>query len=288
MIYATPSSSETFYLDGAPTGLTGTLQFRIVPVGSTTPVVGPSSSGITEVSSGRYQAVATTPATVGDFLPQWVNGPTVVDDEVLRVTFDAPFVSGTGDLTTLASVRAFMQKPDNDTDQDDLISTLISSASKVIVQWAGRQFAPAETNATHSFIWDGGDRVYFTPHDLRTATLAQLDTDLGSPVTLTATTDYGLEPLNAADGVYQGFTINKTVRNTPGARRLLTVTGDWGFASVPADVQHACNVTVKWWIQNDVSAFSSGFDANTDQFTRGEALPQGVQRLLSAYRRTPV
>lgn len=192
-----------------------------------------------------------------------------------------------GDLTTLNAVRTFMQKSDSDTEQDALLSLLIPAASRTICQWTGRQFAPAETNATHSFIWDGSDRVYFTPYDLRSATLAQLDTDIGSPLTLT-TADYRLEPLNGADGVYTGFSIGSTVANTPGARRLLTVTGDWGFPTVPVDVQHACNVTVKWWIENDVSAFSSGFDANTDQFTRGRALPDGIKDMLSAYRRIPV
>jgi hypothetical protein len=173
-------------------------------------------------------------------------------------------------------------------EQDALISTLITAASRTICQWAGRQFAPAETNATHSFIWDGADRVYFTPYDLRTATLAQLDTDLGS-----AGHAHRGDRLRARAVEQRGRRLHRLQhrlhgRATPGARRLLTVTGDWGFASVPADVQHACNVTVKWWIENDVSAFSSGFDANTDQFTRGRALPDGIKDMLSAYRRIPV
>src|SRR4051812_32286033 len=105
MIYVQPSATETFYLDGAPTGLAGTIQFRIVPVGSTTPAVGPTTTGVTEPTSGRYQITATVPATEGDYLPQWVNGSTVVDDEVLRVTGAAAAIVGTP-YFTVAEARA--------------------------------------------------------------------------------------------------------------------------------------------------------------------------------------
>lgn len=196
-----------------------------------------------------------------------------------------------GDLTDLNSVRLFMQKgtAGANTEQDALINALIPAASRVILQWTGREFAPASTAVTRTFTYDGSGLLDLVPYDLRTITAISRD-PAGTPAALTAPTDYVLQPVNPADGVYTHLRFSSLFwRSYPSSTdRSIAITGNWGFASVPADVQYACNMTIKWWITNDVSAFSSGLDVNTDQFTRGRSLPEGVRDMLSPYRRIAI
>lgn len=196
------------------------------------------------------------------------------------------------DLTSLAAVRAFLQKPTADTNQDAEISTLITAASTAIMRWTGREFAPAVTSTARIFAYKGGGILDLAPYDCRSVSAVVLDTDLGaSDQTTLETTDFALRPLPVRDGVYQWLRLpNHGVADSPGRfpERQVTVTGTWGFAAVPENVAHACIVTVAIWLRRDVAAFSTTFSINEDRLERPEAMPSAVIGLLSPYRRPTV
>jgi hypothetical protein len=291
MIYAAPDTTTNSFLDGAPTGLVGTLTWKLLNADGTV-VTAATTAGITEIEPSVYRHSFTSPSTEGDYLIIWTNGSTRIPEE-LTVTWSTPEFAATagGNLTTLEAVRAFMQKGATDTAQDDLIEALIPAASRVIMQWTGREFAPATASATRKFAYRGGGFLDLAPYDLRSISSAQVDTNTTSATTLAATTDYAFSPLNSQDGVYTALTFpSLTVFDRPGqdSYREISITGAWGFAEVPADVQHWCNVTIVMWLRDDVSAFSSGFDANTDRFVRAGSLPDAVKAGLAVYRRLTV
>jgi hypothetical protein len=96
VIPALPGAAEVVYLDEAPTGLVGRLEFEVLPVGSDAPVVGPTMAGIAELLPGYYAVDVDTPITAGDYRLRWIadrgtaSEVTVKDDEVLRVTSTLP------------------------------------------------------------------------------------------------------------------------------------------------------------------------------------------------------
>lgn len=206
-----------------------------------------------------------------------------------------------GDLTDLATVREFMQKgaTGTETEQDALITDVITRASRVIQRTYTRIFVPAETNASHTFVWRGRGWLSLSPWYARSVTAVQLDPDLSSPTNLSAG-DWSIEPDPAEDGVYthlrfpgQTFTgysnleLQDDLVESSYYRRV-RLTGDWGYTAVPDDVKHWATVTVVEWIRKDVSAFSTAFDPNEDRLDRPEAIPYAAQRGLLAYKRDDV
>lgn len=187
-----------------------------------------------------------------------------------------------GDLTTLANVRAMLQKATGDTDQDAVISAEITRASAAITTYAQREFAPPVTAAARKFAYTGGGVLYLGSYDLRTVTLMQIDTD-GTASTL-ATTDYKLRPLTPRLGVYTSLLLPNHAASDLFPREV-TITGDWGFAIVPADVEEACLLTVVERIRRDVSAFSGSFPEEDGTSPRPIGIPFAARQILDSYRR---
>jgi hypothetical protein len=70
--------------------------------------------------------------------------------------------------------------------------------------------------------------------------------------------------------------------------REITITGNWGFASIPADVEHWAIITVVTWLRRDVSVFERTFDLAEDRVERPRELPSAVIQGLGHYRRPPM
>lgn len=192
--------------------------------------------------------------------------------------------STTSDLTTVAAVRAFLQIPGTDDEQNAIIVALIKRASRVIQVWTSREFAPAD-NVTRSFLCGRhGHMIDLAPFDLRAATAVVYDTDPpGRELTLT-TSDYRLGPVNSRDGVYQWISLHRG--RWPRWRRdtVISITGDWGFPQVPADIEDACIKTVGIWLKRDVAAFSRTWNLDEGHTERPDALPASVVAILAPYR----
>lgn len=194
----------------------------------------------------------------------------------------------TGDLTILSAVREHLQLVSGQTDQDALIGTLITQASRMIGRYTGRQFAATAAGTTYKFKYDGQGHLAFTPYDLQSATLVQIDSDTATPTTLVAATDYYLMPLNADDGVYTSMQIrnyspplkSSTIDYQP--FRQVSITGTWGFAAVPSDVALACNMLVGWLMRNQSTIPAQGMESLGDRFGP-VAWPTAVRQLLQTY-----
>lgn len=191
------------------------------------------------------------------------------------------------DLVTVEDVRRFLQKQSTDTGQDPIIATLISRASKAIIRYTEREFAPAgSAGEARTFEYAGGSFLSLSPYDLRAITRVRLDIDEASPTTLTSS-DYRLYPNPASEGVYTAIRLAPYLihSSTRWQQRLVEITGTWGFASVPEEVKHWTIVTVALWLRRDVATFESTFSIDEERLERPQALPSAVRAGLSHHKR---
>lgn len=189
------------------------------------------------------------------------------------------------DLCTTSDVRAFLQKPAGDTGQDSLIGDLITRASRLILRYTEREFAPKTTAATRKFEWNGGGFLSLAPYDCSSVTSVQRLLYDDTPVTLGAI-QWRAWPVQPVDGVYTAIRIWGTVPQSVGIKpTIISVTGNWGFPSVPEDVKAACIETVTTWLRRDVAAFSTTYNIDEARLERPEVMPASAARKLDYYRR---
>lgn len=199
-----------------------------------------------------------------------------------------------GDLTTKAEVRKYLNLSSGQTDLDTLIDALITQASVQIKRYCGREFAPQTSSTARKFRYYGGGYLHFSPYDLdaTTAPTVQIDTDEASPTTLTVNEDYYLLPINADDGVYtcmelRGIRVaSRSSRHDYSPSRQFTITGVWGFDSVPSDVALAANIQVGWLLRTHSTMPSHELSDDTDRSPNPRALGPGVPGLLNHWKVT--
>jgi hypothetical protein len=201
-----------------------------------------------------------------------------------------------GDLCSRSEVRAFLELPAADTGRDSLIDTTITAISAAITQYTQREFTPT-ASATRRFELPVGNlSLDLAPYDLRTVSTLRLHPEDASPDTLTATSDFQLEPVAAPHGVYTRvrFSSLVTLFNSDSARYFgrtqVEIAGAWGFASIPNDVKQAAIVATAASLRRDVPALDLGDvlddprQLSPDRPTN-YALPAATIRMLSPYRR---
>lgn len=200
-------------------------------------------------------------------------------------------------LTILASVREHLQISDaTDTDQDDLIETLIAAASAKIADYAQREFASdASGTVSRDFRYNGRGVLSLAPYDLRTLTSVQIDVDGASPTPLTLTADeYRALPLSKRDGVWhtlhlRGHSVASPTSDTDHpVFRVVRVAGVWGMPAVPAPVETAANVTVAYWLRETSQWMGSALAQDAGMDAARMALPPLVKQLLDPYRKRSV
>lgn len=127
------------YAGGPATDVTG-LTVTITPVGSTTPAVGPTSTGVTHVATGLYSYVWAIPTTqaIGDYSVVWNASGGVQASEVITLL---PASSGT--WASVADVVAITGKT--------VTQTQLAMANSVIEIFARRTygFAMADPQNPH-------------------------------------------------------------------------------------------------------------------------------------------
>lgn len=181
-------------------------------------------------------------------------------------------------LTTLTDVKELLSR--TDTVHDSALTKMIAEASVMLENALGRSFTP-EDGVTKAVSYHGQGWVNVAPHDLRAVTAVTYDSDGDSPVVL-AEGDWRL----------RGQTGNGTFRDLflpgyTGSRVSLSdsvmveITGDWGFAEVPEDVERGVKVTVKTWLREGAVLSADG---DIVRFERVGRVPQDVLDGLSHYR----
>jgi hypothetical protein len=189
------------------------------------------------------------------------------------------------DLTTLANVRAFIQKRDGQVAQDAEINTLITAASRALLDEFEREWAPVTANAARQFAVELDpvtfvSRLPLAPYDLRTVVSIVADGKV-----LTEGDDYELGPLPADHAVFTWVEFYGLVSTRRSGRVPVTITGAWGFAAIPEDVVHWCNVTVATWLRRDVAAFSTVFNLDEQKVERPQLIPAAAYSGLKHYWR---
>lgn len=292
-----PSLTDTITVDGDAFNLTGaTVKFRMRLESSSTLKVDANASVVGDATNGnvRYDWQAADVDTAGEYVGWWrvtLPGGNVqeTDEFAIVVRAHAP---GSANLCSLADVREGLELPAIDRNRDDLIETLIPAASRAISTLCGREFAPA-VDDTLRRLEVHGRVVDLAPWNLRAADTVTLHPE-SSAVTLAASTDYTLQPTRKPDGVYDRMILapDRSLASEHWRRfgfALLDVTGDWGYATVPADVRQAAVTTISSWLRRDVTslaladleAFEQARPLETGQFS----IPAAALRLLSPYRR---
>lgn len=136
-----------------------------------------------------------------------------------------------------------------DTDDDTLLARAITTASRIVDAYCGRQFGNITVAAARYYTWSGSTydcRDVLLTDDLYTTTdlAVGLDTDGDGDTdqTLTNGTDFDLWPANAAaDGLpWKGLLLRRAaVYPFNRYARGLVITARWGWAAVPAAVEQA-------------------------------------------------
>lgn len=301
MIYSPPNTSFEAIVEGFASGLVGTVGVRVRDnQGADT--IARTTAGIAEdiAGSGIYRVTLTAPNTAGQYTVVWDTGgsnPRYATEELTISTSVFPSGVPTGsDLCALSDVRTALELPGTDTSRDPLISTLITQASKAIMNDTGREFAPATASATRRFRVDRF-KVDLEPYDLRSATTVTLHPESSSPVVLSANTDYQLTPIGAPSGTYTSVKLSASLAAIGSSTTafqfgyaLLDIAGAWGFATVPVDVQRAAILTVSSWLRRDVMSFALSSDIELGRglapaLPSGFAIPADARRLLQPFQR---
>jgi len=177
----------------------------------------------------------------------------------------------------------------SDPTQDETIRFCINSASERIMEYASREFKDLTgyngLGATRKFqiVSNAGcyfDDVSFGPYDAQSISAVVIDTQLGQTGLTLTTTQYQPVPVQKWDGVYTGLHVltGATGYVATGSRREATVTGTWGWPSVPARIKHACVETVKDWLAGEYQV--PGGDVPAAMMATQLQLPGRVRAML--------
>jgi hypothetical protein len=185
----------------------------------------------------------------------------------------------TGDLTDLPTVKAWLGIPSGSTEDDALLTGLITAASQFIQTWLNRQLM----QATYTEVRDGtgGQRLVF----------------MNYPVTSVASLTVGMLTVNPVSNPSTGTYPNAGYLFTPTEIRLndlyfergfgnVQVTYTAGYATVPPDVQQAATelVSLRYRERDRIGHASKAVGGETVSYTIVDMSPD-IKTLLSAWRR---
>ncbi len=161
-----------------------------------------------------------------------------------------------------------------------------SPTAGTVLAWAFRE--------SRVFDYDGSGSIDLAPYDLRELDALVLYTDRDAALQVTPDADnYRLWPTGRARGsTYLSLLLPRPAQHEPdyGFGWQVTVTGEWGMATVPGAVKLAC----KEWVENIVknpgqyASYSSGgfqYTPEVDISARRAGMPPSVRHRLEPFRR---
>ena len=190
---------------------------------------------------------------------------------------------------------------DTDPTQDSAIAFLINAASQQMMQYANREFKSTlvGSQARTFRLQRKNDGVSafidFGQWDAQTVTAVTAETQpTGGNNVLDATIlQYQAVPVEQWEGVYTGVVVYSPtgawgVPYAAGIQHTASVTGTWGYPSVPADVEDLCVEQVKEWLLTGYQVTSPlGIPGETDVQTPGprHQLAWSVQQGLNRHKK---
>lgn len=146
-----------------------------------------------------------------------------------------------GRYVTVDVMRQYMR--DQTTLDDDLIGDALAAAEQELDNRCARRFVVAAGSTARTFA-PGPSDLLIIWDCIAVASVVE------NGVTLTVGADYQLEPLNglSVSGESVPFTALRRRDRwwySDGARATVTVTGSWGWASIPAPIREACKIIAK-------------------------------------------
>lgn len=191
------------------------------------------------------------------------------------------------DLCSLERVRDELQAQDTDVTDDKVIPALITAYSRELLKI--REFKPALTSDTRVVAVDQGAAVVnVEPWDLRSVSAVVIDDAYPQSRQVLVDGDWRLDGLDPQWQVYSGLRLaSGAPYGAYWGTVEVSITGAWGFPSVPEDVETACVMAVTMHLRSEVHSFGSAFQPNSlaDDVNQAVSLPAGIRGKLAAYRR---
>lgn len=271
-----------------------TVAFSLRPVGSATLTLDHKAaliSGDPLLGICEYDWGIGDTATAGDYVGWFtVTLPNGLpqDTPEFEVVIASHATAGTAALISMEEAIDAMRigntiRPIQDNDHQ-LLRSLILSASQVCEEFTAHRFT-LESAVAKNFTYDGEVMLNLAPFDLRAASQVQIDTDV-VPLALDPT-QYRFEPRNLPFGVYTHIVLAPYNWGGSGNRRLnwwggggfpgtfaqfgrqVTITGDWGWTTVPEPIRQGVKVLVGRWFNNPLGLQILRQGQSELQFTRG-------------------
>ncbi|HEX6968607.1 MAG TPA: hypothetical protein VF174_07345 [Micromonosporaceae bacterium] len=148
---------------------------------------------------------------------------------------------------TRDELKARLDIPDADTLDDNRMDEALTTVSREIETWCGRQFN--NTTVASARVYQPRTTGLLVVDDFHTTTDLTIAVDNGDDGTYETTwpaTDYALEPRNGIVSGQTGWPYWRIVATgnrwwpTTHRRPSVQVTAQWGWAAVPAPVKEAC------------------------------------------------
>ena len=187
----------------------------------------------------------------------------------------------TSGYATLAELKARLDILD--TDDDSVLEAIVEAASRQIDGWCSRTFYAA--TATRYFTPESID-LLILPDDLMSVTTLKTDEDGDRTYETTwATTDYDLEPANAATYTHI-YTAPDGRYGFPTHRRAVEIAGSWGYASTAPDaINEACLLlSARLWKRKD-APFGIAGSSDAGQLQTLPGMDPDVKQLIQPYRK---
>ncbi|MDE2229908.1 MAG: phage gp6-like head-tail connector protein [Alphaproteobacteria bacterium] len=179
----------------------------------------------------------------------------------------------TGDLTTLANVKAWFAPPLTTTGDDALLTRLITAASQFIQAWLGRTVA--ETAYTETRNGFGGTRLFLRNRPVVSVASLTVDGNAIAPSSGAGQPGYLFDD----SSVYlAGYAFSRGQQN-------VTIAYTAGYAATPPELEQACIalVALRYKERDRIGQVSKNLAGEVVSFTQKD-MPADVQTLLDQYR----
>jgi hypothetical protein len=180
----------------------------------------------------------------------------------------------TGDLTTLANVKAYLSPPLVTTADDALLSRLVTAASQFIQSWLNRTIATATYSETRNGA--GGTRLFLRNRPVTAIASLTIDGVAIAPSSQPPTGDGYLFDDSSLYLIGHCF--------TRGAQNV-SVHYTAGFAATPPEIEQACIalVALRYKERDRIGQGSKNVGGETVSFQQKD-MPADVATILDQYR----